>query len=238
MGFFERNRASLAERGIDPARLPPGQYSTERFPVLHVGDVPTYAPDRSDWSLTVGGLVGDAAHVLVGGAARAAGHRDRHRHPLRHQVVEVRHHVEGRAVPRPARRVRRRARRRRPTCVETAEHGYTTNVPLADLHGRRRAGRVRVRPRADRARARWAGAARGAAPLLLEVGQVAPRRSSCSTTTSSASGSATATTPTATRSASSATADARSGAIGRSGRAPSAGRGRAGSPRARPGCGR
>ena len=42
MGFFERNRAELAERGIDPARLPPGQYFTERFPVLHVGDVPTY----------------------------------------------------------------------------------------------------------------------------------------------------------------------------------------------------
>jgi len=57
MSFFERNRAALAERGIDPARLPPGQYSTERCPVLHVGDVPTYAPDRSDWSLTVGGLV-------------------------------------------------------------------------------------------------------------------------------------------------------------------------------------
>ena len=59
MGFFERNRAALAERGIDPARLPPGQYSTERFPVLHVGDVPTYAPDRSDWSLAVGGLVAE-----------------------------------------------------------------------------------------------------------------------------------------------------------------------------------
>ena len=57
MGFFQRNRASLAERGIDPARLPPGQYFTERFRVLHVGDVPTYAADRSDWSLSIGGLV-------------------------------------------------------------------------------------------------------------------------------------------------------------------------------------
>ncbi|MEZ5165841.1 MAG: sulfite oxidase-like oxidoreductase [Acidimicrobiales bacterium] len=57
MGFFERNRAELQERGIDPARLPPGQYHTDRFPVLHVGDVPTYRPDLSDWNLRVFGLV-------------------------------------------------------------------------------------------------------------------------------------------------------------------------------------
>ena len=57
MGFFDRNRKALEERGIDPARLPPGQYFTDRFPVLHVGDVPRYAEDLSDWSLTIGGLV-------------------------------------------------------------------------------------------------------------------------------------------------------------------------------------
>lgn len=55
MGFFERNRSQLAERGIDPARLPPGQYLTDRFPVLHVGDVPEIAP--ADWSMRVFGLV-------------------------------------------------------------------------------------------------------------------------------------------------------------------------------------
>jgi DMSO/TMAO reductase YedYZ molybdopterin-dependent catalytic subunit len=56
MGFFDRNRKALAERGIDPARLPPGQYSTERFPVLHVGSVPDYG-DLSGWTLTIDGLV-------------------------------------------------------------------------------------------------------------------------------------------------------------------------------------
>ena len=55
MGFFQRNRASLVEKGIDPARLPPGQYVTDRFPVLHVGDVPEYAPGQ--WDLTIAGLV-------------------------------------------------------------------------------------------------------------------------------------------------------------------------------------
>jgi DMSO/TMAO reductase YedYZ molybdopterin-dependent catalytic subunit len=56
VGFFERNRKALAERGHDPGRLPPGQYFTERFPVLHAGDVPSY-PDLSTWTLRVNGLV-------------------------------------------------------------------------------------------------------------------------------------------------------------------------------------
>ena len=55
MGFFDRNREQLANKGIDDARLPPGQYLTERFPVLHVGDVPTYAPGQ--WDLRIFGLV-------------------------------------------------------------------------------------------------------------------------------------------------------------------------------------
>ena len=57
VGFFDRNRRALADEGIDPARLPPGQYRTDRFPVLHVGDVPAYAHDLADWDLTVSGAV-------------------------------------------------------------------------------------------------------------------------------------------------------------------------------------
>jgi len=55
MGFFDRNREQLVAKGYDPARLPPGQYITDRFPVLHVGDVPTYRP--GEWSLRLFGLV-------------------------------------------------------------------------------------------------------------------------------------------------------------------------------------
>jgi len=55
MGFFDRNRKEVEEKGYDPIRLPPGQYLTDRFPVLHVGDVPTYAP--GEWNLAIGGLV-------------------------------------------------------------------------------------------------------------------------------------------------------------------------------------
>ena len=57
MGFFDRNRRQLEARGIDPDRLPPGQYATDRFPVLHVGDVPRYADDLSDWDLRITGSV-------------------------------------------------------------------------------------------------------------------------------------------------------------------------------------
>jgi len=55
VGFFERNRAALADRGIDSSRLPPGQYFTERFPVLHVGDVPTIS--RANYTLRLFGEV-------------------------------------------------------------------------------------------------------------------------------------------------------------------------------------
>src|SRR5947199_3764191 len=56
MGFFDRNRKALADKGIDPARLPPGQYFTDRFPVLHAGSVPVY-DDLSEWNMLIGGLV-------------------------------------------------------------------------------------------------------------------------------------------------------------------------------------
>ena len=56
MSFFERNRKALAKRGIDPSRLPPGQYSTDRFPVLHVGGVPSFG-DLSTWTFHIGGRV-------------------------------------------------------------------------------------------------------------------------------------------------------------------------------------
>ena len=55
MGFFERNRDDVVKAGFDPSRLPPGQYLTDRFPVLHVGDVPEYQP--GEWNLRVFGMV-------------------------------------------------------------------------------------------------------------------------------------------------------------------------------------
>ena len=55
MSFFDRNRKALIADGIDPARLPPGQYRTDRWPVLHEG--PVQEIDRADWRLRVWGAV-------------------------------------------------------------------------------------------------------------------------------------------------------------------------------------
>lgn len=50
-----RGKAQAKEKGIDPARIPPGQYLTERFPVLTYGPNPKY--DLDDWSLSIDGEV-------------------------------------------------------------------------------------------------------------------------------------------------------------------------------------
>lgn len=53
--FRSKAEAKVAEAGYDPARLPPGQYLTEKWPVLHAGSVP--AVDLATWKLTVSGEV-------------------------------------------------------------------------------------------------------------------------------------------------------------------------------------
>jgi len=45
----------VVEAGYDPARLPPGQYLTEKWPVLHAGSVPK--ADLATWDLAVTGEV-------------------------------------------------------------------------------------------------------------------------------------------------------------------------------------
>jgi DMSO/TMAO reductase YedYZ molybdopterin-dependent catalytic subunit len=51
----QRGRRQAKELGIDASRVPPGQYLTERFPVLTVGPNPVY--DLSDWDFRVFGEV-------------------------------------------------------------------------------------------------------------------------------------------------------------------------------------
>jgi DMSO/TMAO reductase YedYZ molybdopterin-dependent catalytic subunit len=55
MGFnFLRSKRTERERAVAD-RLPPGQYLTEKWPVLHYGGVPKV--DLSTWTLTLNGLV-------------------------------------------------------------------------------------------------------------------------------------------------------------------------------------
>ena len=47
----------MLEAGYDPARLPPGQYLTEKWPVLHAGAAAAYPDDLAGWDFRVWGEV-------------------------------------------------------------------------------------------------------------------------------------------------------------------------------------
>ena len=129
MGFFERNRQDLIQQGLDPERLPPGQYLTDRFPVLHVGDVPDYEPGQ--WDLTIFGLVNTPIRLgLEELKALPAANLTFDIHCVTKWSkfdttwtgVLVRDLFEMAGVQAEATHV-----------MEHAEFGYTTNVPLADI---------------------------------------------------------------------------------------------------------
>ena len=53
--FRSRAERKVADAGYDPARLPPGQYLTDKWPVLHAGSVPQ--TDLESWDFKVFGEV-------------------------------------------------------------------------------------------------------------------------------------------------------------------------------------
>ena len=53
--FRSKAEAKVRDAGYDPARLPPGQYLTEKWPVLHAGSVPR--TDLATWDFRVWGEV-------------------------------------------------------------------------------------------------------------------------------------------------------------------------------------
>jgi DMSO/TMAO reductase YedYZ molybdopterin-dependent catalytic subunit len=131
MGFFDRNREKVVEAGFEPSRLPPGQYLTERFPVLHVGEVPTYQP--GEWSLRVFGLV-EREFTLTWDELRAMSSTtittDIHcvtkwsKFDMSWTGVRVRDLLERAGVKAGA-----------SYFMGHAEYGYTANLPLADVMG-------------------------------------------------------------------------------------------------------
>jgi DMSO/TMAO reductase YedYZ molybdopterin-dependent catalytic subunit len=131
MGFFERNRRALVEKGYSPERLPPGQYFTERFPVLHVGDVPRV--DLDQWTFRIFGLVREE-RTLSWPELRALPEADVvvdihcvtkwSKFDQRWTGVRVRDVMELVDVDPSVTHV-----------LQHAEQGYTTNTPLAPLLG-------------------------------------------------------------------------------------------------------
>ena len=139
MRFFERNRQSLLEKGFSPDRLPPGQYYTERYPVLHVGDVPPV--DLEHWTLRVFGLVDheqtfswEELHALPVSDVTADIHcvTKWSKFDTRWQGVRVRDVLDVAGVQPNATHL-----------VQHAEYGYTTNTPFAEVLAETRSSRGR-----------------------------------------------------------------------------------------------
>jgi DMSO/TMAO reductase YedYZ molybdopterin-dependent catalytic subunit len=129
MGLFNRQRAQLEADGIDPGRVPPGQYVTERFPVLHAG--PTPDVDLESWDFRVEGLVADEACFTldeIKRMERSAGTYDIHcvtkwsKLDTTWEGVSVQALMQRLTVLPEATHV-----------MVLAEHGFTANLPLADF---------------------------------------------------------------------------------------------------------
>ena len=125
---------SMAEKkvraaGYDPARLPPGQYLTQKWPVLHAGSVPR--TDLATWTFRVFGEVEEEVALdweQFSALARTSNVQDIHcvtrwsRFDAEFEGVHWRE-LAALARPRPAARF----------VIAHAEQGFTSNVPLPFL---------------------------------------------------------------------------------------------------------
>jgi DMSO/TMAO reductase YedYZ molybdopterin-dependent catalytic subunit len=127
--FRSRAEKKLVERGLDPARLPPGQYLTEKWPVLHAGSVPK--TDLATWDFRVFGEVEEPV-TLTYDELRAL--------PQTEVTIDIhcvtrwsRFDTSFRGVH--WRELAKLVRPKPSACfvVAHAEQGFTTNVPLAAL---------------------------------------------------------------------------------------------------------
>jgi len=125
---------SMAEKkvraaGYDPARLPPGQYLTEKWPVLHAGEVPSV--DLATWTFRVFGEVGQDVTLdweQFNALPRSSNVQDIHcvtRWSRFDTAFEGVHWRELAKLCRPLPSAR--------FAVAWAEHEFTTNVPYASL---------------------------------------------------------------------------------------------------------
>ena len=124
----------MAERkvraaGYDPARLPPGQYLTAKWPVLHAGGLPRV--DRATWTFRVFGEVDHEVELSwdeFSALPRSSNVQDIHcvtrwsRFDAEFEGVHWRE-LAKLAAPRPSAQF----------VIAHAEHDFTSNVPLSFL---------------------------------------------------------------------------------------------------------
>ena len=120
----------MRDAGYDPARLPPGQTFTDKWPVLHAGSVARY-DDLSTWTLRVFGEVEEEIELSweqFGELPRSANTQDIHcvtrwsRFDLPFEGVHW-SELAKLARPKPSARF----------AIAHAEAGFTSNVPLPFL---------------------------------------------------------------------------------------------------------
>ena len=127
--FRSKAEQKLREQGYDPARLPPGQYLTKKWPVLHAGAVPKV--DLATWSFRVFGEVEEELELgweQFSELPRAASTQDIHcvtrwsRFDMNFKGVHW-SELAKLVSPKPSARF----------VVAHAEHDFTSNVPLSSV---------------------------------------------------------------------------------------------------------
>ncbi len=127
--FRARAERKVRDAGYDPARLPPGQYLTDKWPVLHAGEVPQVS--LATWTLRVFGEVEQELELSwaeFNELPRTANVQDIHCVTRWSRFDTAFEGVHWRELARLA--------RPKPTArfvVAHAEHGFTANVPLASI---------------------------------------------------------------------------------------------------------
>ena len=166
-----RGEKQARELGIDPGRVPPGQYLTSRFPVLTAGPNPRF--DLSTWTFRVWGEV-ETPYELTWPELQAL------------DQVEVTCDIHcvtrwskldttWRGVPAGALLDRAGVKPSGTHVMAHSDAGYTANLSLSALYEDGVLVTPHLRRPAARARPRRAPAAARAQALLLEVGEVPPR---------------------------------------------------------------
>jgi DMSO/TMAO reductase YedYZ molybdopterin-dependent catalytic subunit len=126
--FRSRAEKKVVELGYDPARLPPGQYLTEKWPVLHAGGVAEYR-DLSAWTFRVFGDVANEIELSweqFNELPRSSNTQDIHcvtrwsHFDMRFEGVHWRE-IAKLVQPNPTARF----------VIAHAEAGFTSNVPLS-----------------------------------------------------------------------------------------------------------
>jgi DMSO/TMAO reductase YedYZ molybdopterin-dependent catalytic subunit len=128
--FRSKAEQKVRDAGFDPARLPPGQYLTEKWPVLQAGSVAQYR-DLAGWSLRIFGEVEEEIELdweQFSRLPRAANVQDIHcvtRWSKFDTSFEGVHWRELAKLARPKSTAN--------FAIAHAEAGFTANVPLSFL---------------------------------------------------------------------------------------------------------